>query len=149
MRIETIVIKAATVLVKSVNKMAEYEEAHDKYDELIDECTDVLALLGHANKLINWASRDLLNPEIKEEYSHLCKHNRLLLMYSKSVREIEDCAKITSKINQNFRGRGRTTFRPMRYRGRGHGTIRGSYHPYASKQTTKKLPEPGLGQNRQ
>lgn len=136
--IETAIVKAATILVKTVNKMATFEEKDEKIGECIDECSDVMALLGHANKQINWTRRDLLKPEIKDEYVHLCNHTRPFTKelfgddVSKSAKEIEECAKISSKINRNVRGRGRPYPRPMRYRGRGRGMRRGTYHPYGT-----------------
>ncbi len=46
--IETSVVKAATILSKVVNHMAELEKQQDKtpFGELIDECNDVLGLNG-------------------------------------------------------------------------------------------------------
>jgi hypothetical protein len=50
--VDTSVIKAATILVKKVNKKAMLEPEHEKYGELIENCNDVLALLGHSNRQI-------------------------------------------------------------------------------------------------
>ena len=57
-------IKAATILTKTVNKMAEAESSNEipGIREYIDSCNDLLTLWGHANKQINLARRDFLKP---------------------------------------------------------------------------------------
>ena len=51
--IEKSVVKAAVLLCKTVNNLAktEKEKNTDEFDNVIDECNDVLALLGHTNRL--------------------------------------------------------------------------------------------------
>jgi hypothetical protein len=134
--VATSVIKAATILVKTVNKMAILEQEAPKYGELIDSCQDVLALLGHTNKQLNFMRRDFLKPEIKDEYAHLCNHTMPYSKelfgddVSKTAKEIEDIAKISNKVNKNYRGRGRFPVRSS-YRGRGRAMpIRG--RPYGN-----------------
>ena len=41
---------------------------------MIENCNTVLALLGHTNRQINMARRDLLKLELKDEDAHLCNH---------------------------------------------------------------------------
>ncbi|XP_045188719.2 uncharacterized protein LOC123546483 [Mercenaria mercenaria] len=142
--IETSVVKAGTILAKAVNKMAVLEQEHEKYGELIENCNDVLALLGHSNKQINMFRRDLMKPEIKSEYSHLCNHSLPFTKelfgddISKTTKEIEDCAKISNKIRGGFRGR--PSFRGS-YRGRfptrNFSRGRGLFHAQAD---TKNYP---------
>ena len=136
--LETTIVKASTLLVKSVHEMSLLEKEDDKYGKEIDRCLEVLALLGHDNRQVNLARRDLLKPELKEEYVPLCNHNLPFTDelfgndVSKTAREIEEVAKIRQKINR------RTSFqRPRPYsslksgfynypRGRRH-FFRGSY----------------------
>ncbi|XP_060588095.1 uncharacterized protein LOC132743578 [Ruditapes philippinarum] len=115
--IETSVVKAATLLIKSVNEMANKEKEDEKFGFEIDRCNEVLALLGHANKQINLARRDFLKPEIKDDYVHLCNHSMPYTKelfgddLSKTAKEIEDIARISNKINRNRFSRGSYTFR--------------------------------------
>ena len=139
--IETSVVKAATIVVKVVNQMAKIEKDQDNtFGKLIDDTNDVLALLGHSNKQINTVRKDLLKPELKDEYVHLCNHNRPFTKslfgddISKSAKEIEDCAKISSKMvgyrhNRSMTGyRVRSHTRPMRWRGLGR--MQGYHRPH-------------------
>ena len=159
--IETSVVKAATILVKSVNKMAVLEQENEKYGELIENCNDVLAILGHSNRQINLMRRDLMKPEIKTEYAHLCTHSLPFTHelfgddVSKTAKEIEDCAKISNKIHRGglrgrpnfripYRGslRGRSSF----YRGSGRGMIRGGQS--TSSYDPKNYSRRGVGKAR-
>ncbi|XP_060596689.1 uncharacterized protein LOC132750691 [Ruditapes philippinarum] len=143
--LETSVVKAAVILAKTVDKAAKLEKdlvgswkEGCEMDSLIDGCNDSLALLGHANRQVNMLRRDLLKPEMRNEYAHLCTHS---LPYtnqlfgddvSKTAKEIEECSRIGHRLQYGpSRGsyRGRPGFRP-RIRGgfsRGGFRGRGSY----------------------
>ncbi|XP_060572556.1 uncharacterized protein LOC132730607 [Ruditapes philippinarum] len=138
--IEESVIKSGTLLVKVVNELDKLDSENDgKLGPLIEQCNDVLALLGHANKQINMTRKDFLRPEMSKEYTHLCSQSRPFTKFlfgddvSKSAKEIEDCSKISNKmfdrrpfrggparrmLNRGFRFRGGYG-RGMRPRGRG------------------------------
>ncbi|MES9884347.1 MAG: hypothetical protein ABW185_26165 [Sedimenticola sp.] len=150
--IESSVIKSATILAKMVNKVAtiEKESADTDLGFVIDEGNDALALLGHANRQINMTRRDLLKPEMKNEYMHLCTHS---LPYtnqlfgddvSKTAKEIEDCAKIGQKMQtaSSFSGRARARpgfrFRSRGFRGRGFRG-RGAGFQYQTDQPKNSL----------
>lgn len=129
--IETSVVKASTILSKVVDKMAkmETELGNESFGKLIDECNDVLALLGQTNKQINLARKDFIRPELNRDYSHLCNHNRPFtkLLFgddvSKTAKEIEDCSKISNRMFSNKMGRGG----PMRRRFGRFSRFRGGY----------------------
>ena len=143
--IETSVIKGATILAKVVDKMAKMEDSieNEGFSALIDECNDVLALLGHSNKQINLARKDFLKPAINRDYSYLCNHRipftRLLFGddVSKSAKEIEDTSKLSNRLTfsqRPFRGgpMRRRMGRSSRFRG-GYGRgSRGAYYAEAS-----------------
>ena len=81
----------------------------DEFDNVIDECNDVLALLGHTNRQINLARRDFIRSELNSEYTHLCAHTQPYTTFlfgddvSKTAKDIEDCSKIANHIHY---GRG-------------------------------------------
>lgn len=126
-------------------------EGDTSVGEYIDSCNDALALLGHSNRQMNMTRRDLIKPDLSYDYLHLCAHS---LPYtdmlfggdvSKSIRDIESCSKLGSRISRRglsggvrggFRGgrcgefRGR--FRDGRRGGRGFG--RGSGMAYESNR---------------
>ena len=130
--IENTVVKASIGLTKIVNSMANIEDEHPQFGELIDSCNDVLALLGHSNRQINLTRKDLLRPELKEEYTHLCNHSIPFTAelfgddVSKSAKEIEDTLRVGNKIH---RGRGRFPRSRFRGRFRGHMAFRGRGYP--------------------
>ena len=132
--IETSIIKAAVLLANTVNTLAktEKEKNTDEFGNVIDECNDVIALLGHTNKQINQARRDFIRPELNNEYTYLCNHTQPFTTHlfgddvSKAAKDIEDCSKIASRIHYGrgfSRGRGGRLGRGLRGRGgRNRGT---------------------------
>ena len=123
-------------MTKVVNKLADLENELDdslktKLGKVIDECNDSLALFGHANRQVNMTRRELIKPELRYEYLHLCAQTVPYTSWlfgddiSKTAKEIEDCSKIGHKLQYNnrggsFRGRMRGRFRGRRPRGRGN-----------------------------
>ncbi|XP_076079228.1 uncharacterized protein LOC143049500 [Mytilus galloprovincialis] len=133
--LERIIVNAATILTKTVNKMAldENDNGNSSSGEYIDKCNDVLALLGHANRQLNMTRRDFLKTEIMAEYVPLCSHsvpytnNLFGDDVSKVAKDIEDCSKVGNKLKfGNGRDRGGGFFRGGR--GGHRGTFsRGGY----------------------
>ena len=114
---EASIIKAATILAKSVDVMGNAANADGVLDgdvlgKLVEDNNDVLALLGHTNKQINMARKDFLRKEINPEYSHLCNHNIPVTKFlfgddvSQSAKDIEDCSKLSNKMFQTRPMRG-------------------------------------------
>jgi hypothetical protein len=66
--IQRAIVKASTVLVDTVNKMA----ATDENINAIDGCNDALAILGHTNRKVNITRHELMKPEMCSEYVDLC-----------------------------------------------------------------------------
>ena len=146
--VETSVVKAATVLTKMVDQVAKLEKQMSEKGEdisfIVDNVNDSLAFLGHANRQINLTRKDLLKPELKYEYAHLCNHQVPYTNHlfgddvSKAAKEIEDAAKIGNKMQQygayrGFRG-GRPGLRSrFRTRARGIGRGRGYYQGSAGQ----------------
>ena len=64
--VEESIIKGATILVN-----LDYEYKDGQCGTLIDQCNDVLALLGHANRQVNMARKDFLRPEFIRVHSSM------------------------------------------------------------------------------
>lgn len=102
--IEKSVVKAATLLAKTVNDLAKLdkEKNTDEFSETIESCNDVLAVLGHTNRQINLTRRDFIRTELNNEYTHLCAQSQPCTTFlfgddvSKVAEDIEDCSKIAS-----------------------------------------------------
>ena len=136
--IELSVVKAATILTKTVNNTATLKKDCQEFSPLIDSCNNVLALFGHSNRQINLARKDFLKPELKYEYAHLCNHSVPFTSglfgddVGKQACEIEDINKLGTRIQKGAfaEGRGRAGFR-RHFRTRGRGLpVRGKpYNP--------------------
>lgn len=159
--VETSVVKSATILAKLVDKFAKVEKklsdsCNEDCSYVIDNINDAMALLGHANRQINVTRKDLLKPELRNEFTHLCNHQ---LPYtnqlfgddvSKAAKEIEDCAKIGNKIqygsNRGFGSyrSGRFGFRSRFRRPRGsRGIGRGYMQSGGGFDSAKNYPKRG------
>ncbi|CAG2256275.1 unnamed protein product [Mytilus edulis] len=103
--IERSVVKASVLLSKTVNNIAKTDNETNEFSEVIDECNDVLALLGHTNRQINLARRDFIKYELNNEYTHLCAQSQPYTTFlfgddvSKVAKDIEDCSKIANRIH--------------------------------------------------
>lgn len=168
--IATSIVKAGVFLAETMDKAAKIEikltkigkEGELNMPEIIEGCHSAIALMGHANYQVNMTRRDLLRPELKREYSHLCTHSLPVTKelfgddVSKTAREIEDFAKIGSKLSgqPSYRGgfKGRSGFRG-RFRGsRGRGYMSyGSQSASTSRYGTdpKNFPRRGGARNHQ
>ena len=136
--LEASVVAASKILAKALAKFATLDKVDAGVyakDEFVEECGTALALLGQSNKQINALRKDLLRPELKSEYKHLCNVNTpvSVLLFgddiTKTAKEIEEYAKITNKM---FTGafvrprmgrfaRFRVAYAAARGRGRGQG----------------------------
>jgi len=76
--IERSLVKAAVLLCRTVNKCAqnEKEKGTEQFTDVIEECNDVLAVLGHTNRQINITRRDFIEYELNNEYTHLCAQSQ-------------------------------------------------------------------------
>ncbi|KAK3092455.1 hypothetical protein FSP39_003008 [Pinctada imbricata] len=136
--IETSLIKGSIILAKIVNKLAILEndinddEHKSTIGQIIDECNDILALFGQTNRQINMTRRDLIKPELRYEYLHLCAQSVPYTAWlfgddiSKTAKEIEDCSKVGNKLYNNRGGSYRGRMRG-RFRGRSRARGRSSY----------------------
>ena len=113
-------VKAATILTKVDDKMAKLDTDQDEISEVLDNCNDTIALLGHANKQINLSRRYFMKPDLDANYVHLCAQSVPYTSYlfgddvSKAAKDIEDTRKIGSRLG-GYRGR------PFYRGGRGRG----------------------------
>lgn len=143
---ETAIVKASVLLTKNLNKLAQLERVINdqglNVTPIVEGLNDSVALLGHANYLSCMVRRDLLKPELKREFSHLCNHSIPYTNWlfgddvSKTVKEIEESSRMGHKVHYGshsqqsyprrgamrgrFRGNYRTRPYPSTSRGRGY-----------------------------
>ncbi|ESO83950.1 hypothetical protein LOTGIDRAFT_155255 [Lottia gigantea] len=147
---QTSIIKGAVSLSKITDTLGSGQSMD--VNHVLEQAMESLALFGHANKQLCFIRRDLMKPDMRGEYLHLCSQN---LKYtdslfgddvSKTAKDISDCSRISNKIGafqgrggrgRSIRGRGfRGRFFRGHYRGRSSGGFYGSYG-----SDSKKLPE--------
>ena len=103
--IQNTVVKAGANLTKLVNQLSKSET---NGEHLIPLVTDSLALLGHANKLINNKRRESHKPDLGREYYHLSSPSLAYTDYlygdelSKSVKEIQDINRVGKRLSGSF-----------------------------------------------
>lgn len=135
---ETSLIKGAILVTKAVDNLVRLESAaRERGIELsssIDQCNDALSLFGHSNRQLNMSRRDIIRPELRTEYSHLCNPSVPFTKelfgddLSKTAKEVEDSVKMGHRLQsgypmrsrgtpRGFRGRGRARFAPYKPRG--------------------------------
>lgn len=134
--VEKSIVKAGVKLTKSMSAMAGKLQC-DGDNEVLDQLNDILAILGHANVQINMARRDLLRPELRQEYAHLCNHSYPFTNelfgddVSKTAKEIEDCNKMGTRLQYGYgqKQRGRVMFRRFGARRSPYGRGYTAYNP--------------------
>lgn len=156
--IQKAVVKSSIIIAQTVHNLAELDVENPEIDKL----NDALALLGHCNRKTNLTRRDLIKPEMSRDYVHLCSQSNEYTNFlfgddiSKKAKEIEDCSKISYKIqggnrynsygannsryglHQRGRGRGRRARGIRGARGYYRGGQRGQY---MSGQTNYEAPK--------
>ncbi|ESO83951.1 hypothetical protein LOTGIDRAFT_155256 [Lottia gigantea] len=152
---QTSIIKGAVSLSKITDTLGSGQSMD--VNHVPEQAMDSLAPFGHANKQLCFIRRDLMKPDMRGEYLHLCSQN---LKYtdslfgddvSKTVKDISDCSRISNKIGafqgrggqgRSIRGRGfRGRFFRGHYRGRSSGGFYGSYGS-DSRRVVKVDPSP-------
>lgn len=128
--IQTIIVKGAIVLTKVVNKLDTILETDaSKSSELsgvLEDCMDSVALMGHANRQICLLRREMMKPDVLDDYGHLFNQNVSYDKFlfggdvPKKVDDIGKCNRIANRIRGGgYRGGFRGGF------GRGYGRFRG------------------------
>lgn len=132
-----LVIKAAILLTKMLDKLNTLRKDMDLPTEIFELGTDALGLMGHFHRITNMARREMHRYDLSPEYFHLCStalpYNDNLYGddVSKKVSDIDSVNKVGKKVGLG-RGRGGFGGRTWRRLGRaglrrGGGTLRGSY----------------------
>jgi hypothetical protein len=128
---------------------------NDVFSGSNDECNDVLALLGQANKQINFTQKDFLRPNL---IKNIVIYVIIIDPFPRSAKEIEDCSKISNRMFQNRYQRGAFIGRrrPNRFNrghigfGRGMMRGRGQVQSYGEPvSASKNLPRQGFRPYRQ
>ncbi|ESP03479.1 hypothetical protein LOTGIDRAFT_171416 [Lottia gigantea] len=102
---QTSIIKGAVSLSKITDTLGSGQSMD--VNHVLKQAMESLALFGHANKQLCFIRRDMMKPDMRGEYLHLCSHTDILFGddVSKTVKDISDCSRISNKIGA-FQGRG-------------------------------------------
>ena len=156
---QTSVVKAAVIMTKVLDKLGKKES--DENSELINQTMQSLALLGQSNRQLCLLRRELMKPDMRGEYSHMCSQSLKFTDHlfgddvPKAVKDISDCSKLSNKLSNQSRGRGRYFRGRGRFvrgfrgppRGRGYGTYNQSGYSsqYGAHGSESKNYKRGLG----
>lgn len=148
--IQGVLLKASMNVVKLVEKLGASDSEH------VELGTTAIALLGHANKMINTKRKDLHKADLDHKYHYLASASLPYtdLLYgndtdvNNNVREINNMNRIGRSVGRGggpVRGfsRGRRGFNPYPSRGRGiRGRGRGMFHSRPDSGNQAKNPKP-------
>ncbi|MEW8548536.1 MAG: hypothetical protein AB2693_33970 [Candidatus Thiodiazotropha sp.] len=154
--IQNAIIKAAACFSKLWDKNGTEFDSRDR-----DWATNCLALLGHANKLINNRRKEMHKSDLDPKYHYLCSSALPYTEFlygedgdvNKNVREINDLNRIGRNTSKNYgqRGalRGRRQYHPYRRGNRGGrggqsaATYRSAYSQSSGLQSYPKNQKSG------
>lgn len=153
--IQNAIIKAATCFSKLWDKNGTLFDSNDR-----DWVANSLALLGHANKLINNRRKEMHKSDLDPKYHYLCSSALPYTEFlygedgdvNKNVREINDLNRIGRNAGKGYnqRGalRGRRSYHPYRRGSRGGrasqaSSYRSAYNQSSGSQTYQKNQKAG------
>lgn len=91
-----------------INKLVEHKPTFLVGNELFQEATDAFALFGNANTELNHRRRELIKPDLHNDYKHL--HSSFLPItdqlfeddLSKQVKDLTEINRVGKKITTNI-----------------------------------------------
>ncbi|KAK3086121.1 hypothetical protein FSP39_013847 [Pinctada imbricata] len=70
---QTSIVKAGAILTKVLDKLG--KDTKNENSELVDQTMQCLALIGHSNRQLCLFRRELMKPDRRGEYSHMCSQS--------------------------------------------------------------------------
>lgn len=139
-------IKAMVALTTLLNEIICGKSSQDKQN-LMSKITDALVLMGANNIAVNTLRRDLIRPEIKQEFKAICSKAEPSSSYlfgndvSQQIRDIANANRLSKRCITHTGGKTRGPYRQSNptfrgstrpYRGAGRGNWR--YQPFLGKR---------------
>ena len=135
---QTSLFKGMCALTTMINKFLDHIlSSFPQGNDLLQQSTDVLALFANANSELNQRRRELIKPDLHDEYKHLCSSSLAITDQlfgndlPKQVKELTEVNCVSKKVSPHS---GRSTAKPdyhsHNYYARGCGR---PGHPYYRK----------------
>ena len=141
---QTSLFKGLCVLTNTVNKLLGKMSSIPSGNEILQEATDAFTLIANANLELNQRRRELMNPDLHNDYKHLCSSNSSVTItdqlfgndLAKEVKELTEVNRVGKKFATSFGSTQRSRYDSRNTR---------SYNSHDSKGRGNRNRRPFLG----
>lgn len=161
-KVQTAIFKGMCALTGTIDSLLGHLKTFPAGNEILQKSTDALALFANANSELNHRRRELIKPDLHDEYKHLCSSSLAITDQlfgddlPKQVKELTEVNRVGKKVstfsgrltprpdyNRNSYGRGRGRSGNQRYRKPFLGSGKDGYknHPQSFKKKKEWKPK--------
>ncbi|XP_068721936.1 uncharacterized protein [Montipora capricornis] len=134
-KVQTSIFKGMCALTTMIDKCLDHIPSLQNGNDLLQLATDALALFANANSELNQRRRELIKPDLHDEYKHLCSSSLAITDQlfgddlPKQVKELTEVNRVGKKLSTHT---GRSTAKPdyRRHNLYAHGRGRPRYQQY-------------------
>ena len=136
-KVQTSLFKGMCALTGMINKLVEHIPTFPVGNELLQEATDAFALFANANTELNHRRRELIKPDLHNDYKHLCSSSLAITDQlfgddlPKQVKDLTEVNRVGKKVtthvgssSRSFDARNSRNYRLPSSRGRGYRQAR-------------------------
>ena len=136
-KVQTSLFKGMCALTTMIDKFLDHIPSFPQGNDLLQQSTDALALFANASSELNQRRRELIKPDLHDEYKHLCSSSLAIpdQLFGddlpKQVQELTEVNRVGKKVSTHS---GRSTAKPDYHRHNYYARGRGRPgHPYYRK----------------
>ena len=130
-KVQTAMVRSMAAIIRATDSVLEHVTNFPKGKEVVEQLTDAIALCTHANSELNTRRKELIKPDLHDDYKHLCSPSlpSSSLLFgdglSKQVKDLTEVNKVGRKMTRqatrpysrgrssNFRRQGQYKARPF------------------------------------
>ena len=107
-KVKTSSFKGICALTGMINKLVEQILTFPVGNELLQEATDAFALFANANTELNHRQRELIRPDLHNDYKHLCSSSLAItdqlfgVDLPKQVKDLTEVNRVGKKVTTSF-----------------------------------------------
>ena len=109
-KVQTSLFKGLCALTSTVKKLLGKLSSIPSGNEILQEATDAFALIANANLELNQRRRELMKPDLHNDYQHLCSSNSSVTItdqlfgndLAKEVKELTEVNRVGKKFATSF-----------------------------------------------
>lgn len=143
-KVQTSLFKGLCALTTAVNKLLGNLSSIPSGNEILLEATDAFALIANANLELNQRRRELMKPDLNNDYKHLCSSSSSVTItdqlfgddLAKEVKELTEVNRVGKKVATNHGSAQRSRYDPRNTR---------NFSNYDSKRHGNRSRRPFLG----